>query len=241
MNFLRDAMAAVQRNLGVTLVYAGIFGGLGLLFYGVDHLVIGTPNPEHHPPLAVQGYVLAKVLAITAIQAIVQAIVFARMGKEIDKPLWRNDDDWTAVRRFFNVWFTLGLVEVAMFQFVSTAHGAGSGSAALFFVLFVFVMLVKIQVGACIMFSGALDWGGLGKDLAPLWTFLPRMFLLILLNLVYLTLMPLGEGSTQEWTRLVLTPALNIIGSYIECVIFAGTWIMCIEYRSISDDPDFDF
>ena len=191
-------MAAVQRNLAALFMYVGIFAALGLVAYGLDYLVVGTPARDQKLPLAVQVYGLVKQFALVILQAIIQAVIFARMGKEIDKPLWRNDNDWTALRRFFNIWFTLGLIEMAVFQFVAAASTAESGAAALFLLLFLFISLIKIPVGACIMFAGAREWRRVGKDLAPLGALLPKTLLLVLISFFVFMLVLYAQLRQQE-------------------------------------------
>lgn len=241
MNFLRDAMAAVQRNLGVTFTYMTVFAVIGLLVMGLDYLVIGPALPDQPTTVGVKAYELVKQLVLVVIQAIVQSIAFARIGKEMDRPLWRNPDDWTATKRFFNLWLTLGLVETVWVQLATLAADSGSGGASLFFWMYLLTAFVKIPIGACVMFSGAFVLKDFMKALAPLGVLFPKFMLLMLVNFCVLALVLVGFGPPDSSVQYIVTTALAAISAYAECVIFAGAWIMCIEHRTISDNTDFEF
>lgn len=234
-------MAAVQRNLGVTFCYMAIYAALSAIVLGLDHLVIGIPDADQPLSAAVKTYELVKQLGVVVIQAVVQSVVFARMGREMDRPLWRNPDDWTAVKRFFNLWLTLGLVETVWIQLATLTAEAESGGAGLLFMVYLLTAFIKIPIGACVMFYGAFVLKEFGRAIAPLGVLFPKLMLLMLVNFCVLGLVLLGFGPPDSTVQYVVTTALTAISAYAECVVFAGAWLMCIEHRSLSDDADFEF
>lgn len=246
MNFLQAAMAAVQRHLPALGIYTGgvmLAYALGL---AVDLLLTGG---EPVNPGAISGaervYGLIVELAQAPILAAASAVAFARIGKDLDRPLWRSPDDRDALARFFQLWLVLillGTMLGTLYDFADAMEALPLAVLSQLFYLLLF--LVTVPVGACIMFNGPFQWRELGRALAPLGRNLPRTFVLIAINLFQLWLVfrvaalrQSGEGMQWLW----ISPFVILISAYLDCVVFSGTWLLCIENRNADEDPDFDF
>lgn len=240
-------MGSVQRNLPAALVYVAAITLLHLTLFAGLLAVGGDVVSEGVPPFPVQVYDLVGGLVTAAAIAALQTVVFARMGREIDRPLWRSPDAADALRRFFQLWLILNLVTVALDQLLQLAYRQNAEAALVFLVfLYGLVVLLSIPVGACIMFSGAFEWKELGTSLAPLVQQAPRTLVLIMLNLFQILLLfelvrlrsIRAEEPAVFWTVYTLAP---VAMAYLDCVVFAGAWHLCIEHRNADQDVDFDF
>jgi hypothetical protein len=240
-------MASVQRNLPAALVYAAVSTLLNLVLFLGLIAVGGDADAQDAQRFSVQVYDLVGNLVMAAALAALQTVVFARLGREIDRPLWRSPNAADAMRRFFQLWLILNLIAVAIGQLLQLA-GRQEAEAAIVLLVFFYmlVLLFTVPVGACIMFSGAFEWREIGSSLAPLVHQAPRTLILLLLNLFQVALLfelvKLRAIRADEpavfWTVFMLAP---VAMAYIDCVVFAGTWHICIEHRNADQDVDFDF
>lgn len=242
MDFLREAVAAVQRNLGALGLYMVVVVGAHLLLSGASTLLgVSNLTPGEIPSGPAQAYLILAPVAVALAVSAAQAVVFARIGREIDKPLWKVRDDREALRRFFRLWVVLNLLAAGaevtlvfgMFRENESMLGLGLSFSFL-------LHLVLVPVGACMMFPGTVNWQEFGRNLAPLATSFPRALLLILLNFFGFLLIFQAAPVEVPWLRWVALVLIAIILAYLDCVVFAGTWILCIEHRN-ADDTDLDF
>ncbi|MCC6144911.1 MAG: hypothetical protein IT368_13985, partial [Candidatus Hydrogenedentes bacterium] len=132
MALLNDALMALRRNYQLVLAFLVV---ALLLSVGNKQLgqVLGL-DQENLPPLAgLLGIVLS--LATLAVYSATCAIIFARLGKDMDRPIWKCADDSEALRRYFEPWFLLNLVHYAIFRLAGAAENAGQTDLAVSIVL----------------------------------------------------------------------------------------------------------
>jgi hypothetical protein len=244
MRSIRDAANALQRNIGPLVFYLVCAVFLGELFVGFrlleQHKVIELESPDKELCL------LALQVAMAAGFATVRCIVFARMGREIDRPLWKISGDREALRRFLGLWIALGLVSVILTQLGLALGGNDAGDqhplALLPLLGLLVVVLGGVPVCTCIMFWGKVEPGHLLEALTPLGKQFGRVFPLVALNLLGWLIQVL-RVEFDEHPALVMVSAaiLLVVAIYIECLVFAGVWLACMIDRDTIEEPDFDF
>jgi len=187
-------------------------------------------------------------IAIACLVAMFQAIAYARLGRDIDKPLWKCRDDWDAVVRFGVIWVMFNLLNFALFQFQSTLGTRDLENAAVIVGLIALIWnLLYIPAGICLMHHGGLQNANFGEALMPMLHFLPRTLLLMGLGFLQLVLFEMLVFSVPESMRALpwVIGAFNVPIIYLECLGVAIMWTSCAEYRTVAaeqqDDDDFDF
>lgn len=241
MEILSNAVQAVQQNVRALLLYLAIMVSANIVGYVANSLVIPDPevNPFENPTLLIYTFGLDLFLILCA--AFAQAIVFARFGKEIDRPLWKVKGDWEALRRYFGLWFALN---AGVFVLLEATNWAGrqfdyDQPFPMFFILMSGASILYIPIGACIMFTMRFEWRNLGESLAPLRRQFPKALLILGINtflfVFYLALMI--QTQSQQW----LWPAITAISGYFDCLIFSATWLLCMFDRANPEGVDLDF
>jgi len=241
LRIIVDAIKAVDRNVGALVLYCAIclLGSAGLRL--TCHLLLG-PDGEAAAPASAQGLLLLLDVVLAAIAAMAQAIAFARIGRDIDRPLYKVRDDKEALKRFFVMWLCLNLMLLLLIR-------VGSAILAIWQdeVLFLMVMMVIAAVtatimpaGACVMFAGRFSWPDLREHLAPLGNQLPQTALIVLLSfLAYAATMDIALRFAQEHWLLPLVA--DLASCYWDCVVFAAVWLLCMQDRDAPQEYDLDF
>ncbi len=248
MRIVRNAAHAVQQNLPALVLYAAIIAGADL---GAMLIALPFEGAAAESATAIQRSIdIGLLLIVIHIAAAVQSIVFSRMGKEIDKPLWKVRDDRDALGRFFLLWAVINLVTNGLYPLAHADFGSGEGMSInyLLFLLWLALFVISVPFGACIMFSGRVNARGLGENLAPL-TRQPGdtaavigIMLFQVLLVIYLSqLLGGGQERAPLAMRIGVTLAADIICAYLDCLAFAGTWIICMTDRETIDEIDLDF
>jgi len=126
-----------------------------------------APTPTLAPPSV--AYVLVSIVAEVLFAILISAIyalVFARFGRALDRPIWKCPSDAEAIRRFFMPWLILTLSTIAL-------RDVQANAGSLDFVIAIELLLILvgpfvIPFGACVMHHGALAWEEIGTILAPI-------------------------------------------------------------------------
>ncbi len=250
MRIIRDAIEAVQENLSALLIYVALTVGTQvgrLAFYVAEKKgVFGEVSEAGLGP-----YSIALDLLLCISFGVAMAIAFSMMGKKIDQPLWKIAGAREALRRFFALWFAISLIAIAAQQATGALATGGIPQIAIGvqFVVVLPILLLAIPVGGCVMFYGKLEWANVGEILAPLGRQFPMTMMLVLLNLFQYLLsdvvmsLDAGAGAQPDAVMTLFKgAALAVIGGYIDCVVFAGTWLLCMADRDTErDEGDFDF
>ncbi len=248
-----EAFRAVWRTASAVALYLVIIAVGSLAFTAARSVLL---NADDDPSPSVAATLLAMLLDVlmATAGAIAACLAFSRMGRELDKPLWKVEGDLEALRRFFLPWFILGLGVTTVYRVLMTAAAQTEDPFMALFGLMTYVFLAAfvIPIGACIMFLGQFSWSTMGESLAPL----SRQFVyvvgfLLFGFLVYMMLFMLAIGfphrpgldAPEAWLATGVFLLLDLLGALSECVVFAGIWLICRMDRDTVQDSsdDFDF
>ncbi|MCP4638897.1 MAG: hypothetical protein GY851_00615 [bacterium] len=241
MPLLKDAIQAVQRNLPALFLYLAV--GVAVTCFGVGWRALTEWDAFHAHPAAEKWASFGVDLALTGWLAAIQCLVFTRLGRSIDNPLWNVRDDRVALDRFFWLWFVFGIASVAalyLADFMAESRDS-VGGATVFFMIYVGVLVLSVPVGAAIMFQGVTDNIRLGEALAPLGRQFPATMIVCLITLVPVALfMQVGLTRDHLLAQFAGLTLVNVVAVYVDCVAFAAVFVLCIVDRDTSEERDLD-
>ena len=241
MAILRAALQALQRNYAPLLLYIGVVCAVYSARLALDTLVI-APNSENLAENFTQIYSIAIDILAVAIVAMAQTIAFSRIGREIDKPMWRVEGDRDAIGLFYKLWLLLGLMNITAVRFLDIAV-AGTDEAAVQFTLAILWLtgaVLIVPFGAAVMFYGRVGRQEVGEAVSTMFRQFPYTFLIALVGIFAAMFLITLQPDLPLWAR----PALAIAHGYVDCLLFAAMWLVCIYHRDEyvhPDDDDFDF
>lgn len=240
MDILLQAVQAVQRNVTAFGFYLLFTVPAGMLILA-GNAWMGPIEPDAPVTGGMLAYELLGDVFLVAVYAAAQSIAFSRMGRLLDRPLWKCATDREALKRYFPLWALLNVVAIASQRLVMWVPALMENEAAgmpLFWFMAV-VMAVYLPLGTAIMFIGRPDWRRLNEAFAPLARQWPKTLSVCLFNaVVYFLLMAfVWQTESQRW----LQPALDIAAGYFDCVIFCATWLICMFDRQQPQDDDLDY
>ncbi|MBI2433097.1 MAG: hypothetical protein HYV26_09525 [Candidatus Hydrogenedentes bacterium] len=254
MPILADAWESLKRNQSALFLYVGGRCLLTLIINTATILLGITPDSDSS---WIHAFEFSTDLLDAAAYSALMAIVFARMGEDIDRPLWRCPSDREALRRFFVPWFIINIALLTMIQLSGRAAKAeNSDLAGSLGLLILLATLVAVPIGACIMYHGRLRWSELDEALKPLIAHLDLMlpvFGVLLLQFLLLMLaaalhVPWDELPDKSLWSLVKTQALfwaiaSVPLNALDCLAFAMVWRICMIHRDegVDDSDPFDF
>lgn len=250
MELLRAATQALQRHAANVALYIGanIVVMLAQIALGV---VLRQHNPEilTNPATTERIVDVSSLLIATIVWSLVQTVVFSRIGRDLDRPLWKVADDREAIRRFFPMWFEFNLIVNTLLWL---GHTIGTfdtikDAGALPQLFALCGMVVLVPFAAAIMFHGHFAWNLLGEGLAPIGRRLPQLaivFGLTVLQIVVLLLFdqPIPETIDATLVQVVIYRlAVYALIAYLDCIVFTATWLVCKDDRDSPDEFDIDF
>ena len=246
MPIFSDAWRALRRNWLWAGAYVGASLGAGAAFKVYSdwsRTVVGDGVVP--PKIALLG--LSADLLYLAILAAFTAVIFAEMGKEMDRPLWKCGGAGEALRRYFVPWFLIALINITTGRLMIQAAQAGDGSLALLleFCRMCLIML-SVPVGACIMYHRGLVWKELPDALAPLTRLLSPTLGVLLLGMFqwalwFTLILAIPDEMRGSTLLLVLIEAPLVL---IDCYVFCAVWHICMLDRDTQSEDfgnDFDF
>lgn len=240
MDLIHDAMNAVQRNWRALVIYAAI---IVVVSTGVNaaNTYVGVPeeNPYSEPGLVAYAVVANLILVFGS--ALAQSVAFSRLGKDIDRPLWKISGDLEAIRRYLPLWAGLN----AMIILTKVLAGwyrytfGPSPFSNLLFLLALVVVVLYIPVGAGLMFMKTADWTHIVEAIRPLIRRYPKTLVVIVFTLVLFVLqLTLIEGTKEAvWLR----PLVDLAFAYFDCVIFSAVWLIIMFDRQTPEEVNLDF
>ena len=250
VQLLTEAEQALMRNWRTVLVYLLV----SIAVITVNNVVMlalndALPESDAAKPL---WYVLSSLgmdLALVTIISSLQAIAFATIGEEMDRPLWKYDGWQDGLKRFFTFWFILNLLFVTSSSLVASVPESMQMDVLAVVGLFRYgLIILGVPVGACIMHGGGLHWKELSGMLAPFVHLFQMTFVALALGFAQCIVIEVALMSASK--ELLTTPwfwsFVNIPLVLLECLAFATMWLVCIHYRKIEpelekDDDDYDF
>ncbi|MCC6697397.1 MAG: hypothetical protein IT365_17335 [Candidatus Hydrogenedentes bacterium] len=249
MQLVRDAAEAVQRNLSSFALYMGV-----LIAANAVPTLVSLPLRSSDPSsasLTLQLLDVALLIVMIHVFALAQAVVFSRLGREIDRPLWKVRDDREALRRFFVLWAVVNLVLYGILHLANVDYGNGEMHSINYVLALatLAVALCAVPFGACMMFTGSARFRLLGESLAPLAKQPGKTAVVIgitlfqfLLFIVFSQAAVGGEGQeTPILKELLIASASAVVQAYLDCLAFAATWLLCMTDRDTVDEIDLDF
>lgn len=246
MDILSESFAAMRRNAATVALYTVAVVGFNTIIIGLNLFLEAPLKEESHANLA-RIYTIVTSLFLTMVFSLAQAMAFSRLGADIDRPLWRISGSREAIRRFFQLWFILNLfvMAVSYLRAVVPDSPTGEAFATLIFLLTVALIVVCIPMGACIMFRGPLTWGEGTRSFSPLLHELPHTLLLLFLSALSIVLdlyyHGVAESISQKWVTVLIAPLFAVPSALLECLVFAGTFLICMTHRERGEDTDLDF
>ena len=237
MAIVRAAVQALQRNYAPLLFYIGVGFAVYSARLAFDALVI-APRSEDLAENAIRMYSIAVDIAAVAIVAMAQTLAFSRIGREIDTPMWRVEGDRDAIRLFYPLWLLLGLLNIAALRLLGVVV-AGMEEEPVRFVLemaWLTGAVLLVPFGASIMFYGRVGRQEVGEAVSTMLRQFPHIFLIAIIG-IFAAMFLIGlQPDLPLWAR----PALAIADGYVDCLLFASMWIVCIYHRDDYDHPDDD-
>ena len=237
MHLLKDASESVQRNWEVAAIFA--VGSLAISWPQMGLARLLFPDAPENLPAWFPGFHFAAVLVNSSLYALLCSVCFARLGKEIDRPLWKCRDDLEAVRRFFTPWLMLFLLTSTLSDVAGRLMENGLEGPAVFFVLsHTLCFVLGLPMGACIMHAGGLHWDALHEVFKPMRTLFPLCLYAIGLMFLELFWQVLLGPLLKE--SLSVFPVILLPVAYLDCLTFALMWRICMIQRDLPPDSDWD-
>ena len=240
MAILRAAFQALQRNYGPLLFYIGVAFAIYSVRLSLDALVI-APKSEEIAENILRLYSIAIDIAAVAVVAMAQTIAFSRIGREVDKPMWRVVDDVEAVRLFYKLWLLLGLINIAGPRFMDAVVRTEDVAVLLTLrIMWLTGAVMLILFGSAVMFYGRVGREEVGEAFSTIGRQFPKILLIVIVGIFFGLFLIELQPELPLWAW----PALAIADAYIDCLFFASMWLVCIYHRDEYDHPDdedFDF
>ncbi len=241
MAILRAAFQALQRNYGPLLFYIAVVFAVYSATLSLHTLVI-APRAEELGENIRSLYSLGIDIAAVALIALAQTIAFSRIGREIDKPMWRVADDFDAVRLFYKLWLLLGLVDLSVLRFrdILLARADEESLQLILLMMWPTVVALLLPLGSAVMFYGRVGRQEVGEAVSTMMHQFPYTLLIVIVGLLSVLFLTNLQLDLQPWGW----PALAIADAYIDCLLFASMWLVCIYHRDEyehPDDEDFNF
>lgn len=236
LEVLAEAVRDLRRHYVITGLYVAIWLPAGLLAVALAQLRPDDPAAPVEP--ARQLLFFGGDLVYAVVGAVAATVAFSRLGRELDRPLWKVPGDVEALRRFFTPWFIM-LLALTAAQRLAIVASLSLGDETLYLVSLMVLVAgnaFMFVAGACIMFHGRHEWGELGEALQPVSRFPAHMLLLVLLGFVGYMLLLLAMETLPPLARLLPMAA----SLPIDALIFAGAWEVCRLHRDAPPEEDFD-
>ncbi|HOK09147.1 MAG TPA: hypothetical protein PLT82_07265 [Candidatus Hydrogenedens sp.] len=229
--------------LGVTYV---ALHSLLFLFYELFSLYLGLSGEGFPDSLILSVIDIIKEIILCAILAIIQSIIFSRLGVLLDFPVWRCKSDLEALRRFFLLWFgvNIALITITRVSVVLVDYGY-SNLADLFSVLGIIANIIYLPLSICWMYSGEK----LSEDdpMTRPFRAITRQFgetvgmWVIIAMSLFTSLFVLSLPVFEEQTILtaLLKTVIIIPLAAVDIIVFCWTWLLCIQCRMQGLDEDY--
>ncbi len=236
---IREGYESIQRNWIALLQYLAIVLPFHIANLAAGQFIVSRQSASD--PLTLSLFEFGADIAVAAGYALAQSIVFARIGADLDRPFWKHAGVTDALRRFFLLWFLLDLASISLGKvIVPLGEEVGGGSEVIALLTWVVLSGAVVPFGACVMFYGKTARHEMGEALNTIVMQLPRLLPVLLLawGVSFFLFAIISEGALPIWQY----PLLTVIASYVDCIVFASTWLICRIHRDEEPgDQDFDF
>lgn len=238
MALLRAAFQALQHNGRTVLAYVAIKFALGSITIALHSGYI-EPRAEALGEDLVKLFGFITEIVIVPLIALVQTVAFSRLGRDIDRPMWRVASDAEATRLFYAMWLILGLVNLLAINLLNNA-APGIDDPGLQLTLLMFWLLgavLLVPFGASVMFYGRAGTEQIGLALSTMMHHFPKTLLIVVVGFLFGFVIINLQLGLPVWVR----PAVYIFDAYLECYLFAAMWLVCMFHRDDYEMPDDDF
>lgn len=233
---LRDAFRAVHTNVGALFLFLMIDLPLTMAVASLNEFYV-APRSEELSDQVIGLIQTGAVVIQVFVYAAVASIVFSKMAKNIDYPMWKIHGSGDALSRFFPMWLLLFFVSVAVIQFgiIAFQQGDENLGAGLQFGGIVLLITV-IPFGAIVTFLG----NGRGEDLRVAFTIIPRVIdrFLVAMLIGFVQISIVQTVLLEEGTAFWMKPMVSAFDVYLDCVVFSYIFLACREQRDMEEPVD---
>jgi len=238
VDFLREAFRALRENIVYVALYALGFAVLDSLHYQVFMRAAGEYDPATDP-LPVGPLFVGIAIARAVVAAALDTLFFSRLGREIDRPMWRVSNDADAFRLFFGMWLLLRLLMVTFNEVIGVLGRETSEEATLLIlaVVALYVVLFLKAIGAAIMFQGRAGSPEVSEAFSVIGHHFGPVFQVTLFSLLIFLVAELVRFGIPE----AEIPLRSAIGAGVNCIILTSIWLVCMYHRDHWEPPEDDF
>ncbi|MFP4501753.1 MAG: hypothetical protein ACLFTT_12185 [Candidatus Hydrogenedentota bacterium] len=237
---LADALKSIERNRSLVIAFIVLVTAFEVAFTAVELPFVDQLHEGKAPP-GLRAFDLAVQLAHAAIYSALLAVVFARFGKDIDRPLWKCQSDGEAVSKYFAPWFVISLLFLLIQQLLRLSQAQGNADLqALGLFLFMTLYVLAIPIGACIMYHGGFGGAPLSESLKPIGRQIGSVVVVFLVDLGGFLVLIILPAVIPRDLPLVLAVVAPIPLAFIDCLAFAAMWRICMVNRDSPEDNDYD-
>lgn len=240
-DLLESVWFATKQSWRVLLSYMALIFVSGLTIR-LSLLGLNLDQPLDQLPQQLRICVIVFEIAHNAIYSLIIAVCMARVGRAMDRPLWKCQNDTEAIRRYFEPWFILNLILLVTLNACNWASTDKTATAFTMLIsLFAAESMFVFPLGTCVMFAYGLRWRELGEILSPI----IRQFGLVLLPcclglfsffLGILSYAYIPRMSESTW----VSPAVSAALAPLDFFAFAAMWRICMLCRDMPQDNDLD-
>ncbi len=238
---IAQAFAAVQRNYRALLLYLLIHVTVSSAIVAFNTLVVEVHKEDLGDQWVSYIALFGNILDAVA-WALAQAICFARIGRDMDRPLWKIESDGEAVKRFFGMWLLLDLLNLTMVTLATTLYKSTDYQDTAVAIAQFHPMLAAciVPIGAAIMFYGHAGRVEIGKSLNTFFAQFPRS--LAIWAMGFFAFIILSSLLIEGQLGRAFYPLIAAVDSYFDCFIFACVWLTCLKQRTDEEEhSDFEF
>lgn len=237
-----DAFQSLRRTQTTVALYLLVYCGFELVFR-LAMLLLPESKPDLEGPAWVRLVALAAFVLFAIIASVVQAVLFARMGKAIDRPLWKCEDDGEALRRFFSIWLVLNMFMLLLFRLLAIADRQEIEAARVILALLLMSgYALFFPVGVSAMYLKVTHWQEVPAALKTITSQFGLSLMVMFLGLSSFTYTVLLQDVLGNEPGIV-TPLLAISApvAFLDCLSFAAMWRVCMIHRDNPPEEDLDF
>jgi hypothetical protein len=248
VNFLREAGRALLENYRPVLIYMALAAVLKTGEALLQEFVL-APVAGDTPDSLLGLELIGSRILLVAIFAMADSVLFARIGREIDKPYWRIATDREAIARFYKLWLLLGLANLMYLQLMERIFGIGGENSASFllFLSYLVWVVILLAFGTAVMFYGRTAREEMTEALNVMSRHASSVMGMCVLGafagfMMHQTYWALISGEPTLGLKLAGNAILATVDGFISCLLFAFMWLVCRYDRDHfeTDREDFD-
>ena len=240
MPILRDAWHSLRQNQALVFTYLGGIVVILVLLETLFTYVLATA-PEGPIPSWLYAARYGALFAFNGVAAAWTAVLFARLGREIDKPLWKCPSDVFALERFFTPWLAAFCIEALLAIAYFEALRSNYEGAALMGILLMLATSFRTPVVATIMYARHWRWTEASEIMAPLFRQFAMAVPAIFLGLGEFALFIVASAMAPAGIPYA-NVAPQVLMALLMMLSFAAMWrVLMIDRDTPRDEDDSHF